>query len=128
MSRKQKVGGAGVGELFVADGTAVGAAGGSGETKTSVDPVENDGIGFHFPSLFLEGFFHRVFIIPKKDLGGINEADDFIGLFGAIKEQGNIGPGGGGRAGLFCFFRGGGGAGGGLGRGLWEDDEEGEKK
>ena len=73
-------------DLLVADGAAVGPAAGSGEAKTGIDPIEDDGVGFYFPRLFLHGFFHGVFGIPEKDLGGTDEGDDLIFPLGAIEE------------------------------------------
>jgi len=72
--------------LLVADGAAVGPAAGSGEAKTGIYAVEDDGVGFYFPRLFLHGFFHGVFGIPEEDLGGADEGDHLIFPFGAIEE------------------------------------------
>ena len=58
------------GKLLVADGATVGSTSGSGKAEAGVNAIENDGIGFHLPSLFLERFFHRFLVVPKKDLGG----------------------------------------------------------
>ena len=73
-------------DLLVADGAAVGPAAGSGEAKTGIDPIEDDGVGLYFPRLFLHGFFHGVFGVPKEDLRGADEGDDLIFPFGAIEE------------------------------------------
>ena len=73
-------------DLLVADGAPVGPAARSGEAKTGINPIEDDGVGFYFPSLFLHGFLHGVFGIPEKDLGGTNEGNDLIFPFGAIEE------------------------------------------
>ena len=73
-------------DLLVADGAAVGPAAGSGEAKAGIDPIEDDGVGLYFPSLFLHGFFHGVFGIPEKDLRGTDEGNDLIFPFGAIEE------------------------------------------
>ncbi len=79
-------------DLLVADGAPVGPTAGSGEAKTGIDPIEDDGVSFYFPGLFLHGFFHGVFGIPEKDLGGTDEGNDLIFPFGAIEEQRNILP------------------------------------
>ena len=71
---------------MVSDGAPVGPAAGSGEAKTGINPIEDDGVSFYFPGLFLHGFFPGVFGIPEKDLGGTDEGDDLIFPFGPIEE------------------------------------------
>ena len=100
-----------VADLFVADRPAVSATGWAGETEAGVNAVENHGIGFHLPSLFLQGLFHRFLVIPKEDLRSTDEADDFVGLFGAIQKKSDVAPRLGLRGRFLCFFLRGGGAG-----------------
>ena len=87
--------------LLIADGATVGPAARSGEAKAGIYAVEDDGIGFYFPRLFLHGFFHGVFGVPEEDLGGADEGDDLILSFWAIEEKGDFFPGFIGAAGLF---------------------------
>ena len=93
-------------DLLVADGATVGPAAGSGEAKTGIDPIEDDGVSFYFPSLFLHGFFHGVFGVPEEDLGGADEGDHLILSFWAIEEKGDFFPGFIGAAGFFWLANG----------------------
>ena len=105
-------------DLFVSDRATVGATGWAGETEAGVHAVENHGIRLHFPSLFLQGLFHRFLVIPKEDLRSTDQADDFVGFFGAIQKKGDVAPWLGLGTGFLCFFLGGRGTGRGLGRGF----------
>ena len=93
-------------DLLVADGAAVGPAAGSGEAKTRIHPIEDDGVGLYFPGLFLHGFFHGVFGVPEEDLGGADEGDHLILSFWAIEEKGDFFPGFIGAAGFFWLANG----------------------
>ncbi len=73
-------------DLLIADGASVGPAARPSEAKTRIDSIEDDGVSFYFPSLFLHGFFHGVLGVPEKDLRCTDEGDDLIFPFGAIEE------------------------------------------
>lgn len=73
-------------KLLKADGATVGPTAGASEAKAGIDAIEDDSVGFYFPRLFLQGFFHGVFGVPEEDLGGADEGDDLIFPFGAIEE------------------------------------------
>ncbi|NBR63348.1 MAG: hypothetical protein EBT77_03370 [Verrucomicrobia bacterium] len=67
--------------------------GGPGEAEAGVDAVENHGIRLHLPGLLLHGFLHRLLVVPEKNLGGADQADDLVRFFRAVEEQGDFFPG-----------------------------------